>query len=80
VARWLGHKRDARQEVAGAQPKLGTAYPAKMFAFDGQSQHFVVKADGLEFKEADGTGVCAGEVECGRVSRADFGEQDEVRE
>jgi glucose/arabinose dehydrogenase len=47
-----GHKRDARQEDAGAQPKLGTAYPAKIFAFDGQSQHFVVKADGLEFNEA----------------------------
>ena len=47
-----GHKRDARQEDAGAQPKLGTAYPAKMFAFDGQAQHFVVKADGLEFNEA----------------------------
>ncbi|MFZ4765014.1 MAG: DUF7133 domain-containing protein, partial [Roseimicrobium sp.] len=47
-----GHKRDARQDNAAAQPKFGTAYPAKMFAFDGQSQHFVVKADGLEFKEA----------------------------
>ncbi len=47
-----GHKRDARQEDAAAQPKLGTAYPAKLFAFDGQRQHFVVKSPGLEFKEA----------------------------
>jgi putative heme-binding domain-containing protein len=47
-----GNKRDARQDNAAAQPKLGTAYPAKIFAFDGKAQHFVVKADGLELKEA----------------------------
>ena len=47
-----GKKRDARQEMTEAQPKFGMAYPARMFSFDGKSQHFVVKANGLSMREA----------------------------
>ncbi len=47
-----GNKRDARQEVADAQPRSRTEWPAKMFSFDGVSQHFVVKTNGLSMREA----------------------------
>ncbi len=47
-----GHKRHARQEKAEAQPRLATAFPAKVFAFDGKAQHFVVDTEGWTMREA----------------------------
>lgn len=47
-----GNKRDARQENANAQPRFGSAYPARIFSFDGKAQHFGVKMDGATLKEA----------------------------
>lgn len=47
-----GNRRDARQENTNAQPKFGSAYPAKIFSFDGQAQHFVVTSEGLSLKKA----------------------------
>lgn len=42
-----GNKRDAQQENANAQPKFGSAYPAKIFSFDGKAQYFTMKTEVL---------------------------------
>ena len=46
-----GNKHHARQKNANAQPNFGSAYPAKIFSFDGKEQHLSVKTDGLTLKE-----------------------------
>jgi putative heme-binding domain-containing protein len=47
-----GNRRHVRQEKVDAQPKFGSAYPAKIFSFDGKAQHFSVRTEDLTLKEA----------------------------
>lgn len=47
-----GHQRHAHQAAAGAQPVWRLVSPVAAFAFDGQSQHFVIDTRDWSMREA----------------------------